>query len=209
LRASHGVEVTTHVVDLRVSEDVKRLGRELPEIDVLVNNAGDIPGGPLEAIDEDTWRRGWELKVFGYISLTRIIYSRMKGQGGGVIINNIGVAGERVDFEYIAGSTGNAALMAFTRAQGSRSLDHGIRVVGVNPGPVETARIVTLMKAKARTRLSDEKRYEELMADWPRGRAAKPREIADMIAFLASDRSAYTSGAIVTVDGGLSARGGF
>ena len=70
---------------------------------------------------------------------------------------------------------------------------------------METDRIVTLMKTQAKNRLGDEARYPELLARFPLGRAAKPREIADMMAFLASDRSGYTSGVIVTIDGGLSA----
>jgi len=130
----------------------------------------------------------------------------MKARGGGVIINDIGAAGERFDADYIAGSAGNAALMAFTRALGGKSLDDKIRVIGINPGPVETDRIVSLMKAGAKSRFGDEERYRELMARFPLGRAAKPREIADMMAFLASDRSSYTTGVIVTIDGGICAR---
>ena len=155
-----------------------------------------------------TWRHAWELKVFGYINLTRLIYAGMKARGGGVIVNDIGSAGEQFDFNYVAGSAGNAALMALTRALGSRSLEDGIRVVGVNPGPVETDRIVALMKAQAVARFGDADRYRELMARFPLGRPAKPREIADLMAFLASDRSGYTSGVIFTVDGGITARGG-
>jgi NAD(P)-dependent dehydrogenase (short-subunit alcohol dehydrogenase family) len=132
----------------------------------------------------------------------------MKARGGGVIVNDIGAAGERFDAGYIAGSTGNAALMAFTRALGGRSLADNIRVVGINPGPVATERIVTLMKQRAAAHLGDENRHGELMKHLPLGRAAKPREIADLMAFLASDRSAYTTGVIFTVDGGLVARGG-
>jgi NAD(P)-dependent dehydrogenase (short-subunit alcohol dehydrogenase family) len=208
LRHEHGVEATAHPADLRRSEEVRRIAGELPNLDILVNNAGDIPGGTLNDVDEETWRRAWDLKIFGFIDLTRIVYAKMKTTGGGVILNTIGLAGERFDFDYIAGSAGNAALMAFTRALGSRSLEDNIRVVGVNPGPVETDRILALTKTKAKARFNDESRYKELMAHWPRGRAAKPREIADMFAFLASDRSAYTSGIIVTIDGGLSSRGG-
>jgi hypothetical protein len=130
----------------------------------------------------------------------------MKARGHGVIVNDIGAAGERFDFDYIAGSAGNAALMAFTRALGGRSLQDNIRVVGINPGPVETDRIVSLMKRQAESRFGDAERYPELMQRFPRGRAAKPREIADMMAFLASERSGYTSGTIVTIDGGISAR---
>jgi NAD(P)-dependent dehydrogenase (short-subunit alcohol dehydrogenase family) len=207
-RSTHGVEAQVHVVDLRKSEDVSNLADSASNIDILINNAGDIPAGGLADVSEESWRHGWELKVFGYINLTRLIYARMKARGHGVIINDIGAAGERYDFDYIAGSTGNAALMAFTRALGGRSLADNVRVIGVNPGPVETERIITLMKRIAQNRFGDEGRYRELMARFPRGRAAKPREIADTIAFLASERSSYTSGVIVTIDGGLCASSG-
>jgi NAD(P)-dependent dehydrogenase (short-subunit alcohol dehydrogenase family) len=206
LRGRHGVEVDVVVADLRKPEDIA--GLALRNVDILINNAGDIPGGSIEKVDEQAWRHGWELKVFGYINLTRLIYAAMKSRGGGVIINNIGNGGERFDSNYIAGSSGNAALMAFTRALGGRSLEDKIRIVGVNPGPVETDRIVDLMKAHARARFSDESRYKELLTNFPSGRAAKPSEIADMMAFLASDRSGYISGTIVTIDGGMSARPG-
>jgi NAD(P)-dependent dehydrogenase (short-subunit alcohol dehydrogenase family) len=205
LRESHGVDVAVHVADLRQPADLQRLAAEAADIDILVNNAGDIPGGSLEAIDDAKWRHAWDLKVFGFINLARLVYAQMKQRGGGVIVNDIGAAGERFDANYICGSAGNAALMAFTRALGSKSLDDGIRVVGINPGPVGTDRHVTLMKTRAKNRFGDENRYRELQAGLPLGRPAQPREIADLMAYLASDRSAYTSGVIVTVDGGISA----
>jgi hypothetical protein len=207
LTAEHGVNVAVHAVDLRESAAIDLLAVAAAEADILVNNAGDVPGGSLEAVDEATWRHAWELKVFGYINLTRRVYAAMKARGHGVIINDIGSAGERFDANYIAGAAGNAALMTFTRALGGRSLEDGIRVVGINPGPVQTDRIVSLMKRQAQARFGDEDRYPEMMSRFPLGRAAKPREIADLMAYLASDRSAYTSGVIFTVDGGISARG--
>ena len=207
LAREHNIEATAHPADLRNPGHVERLAAEVGEIDVLVNNAGDIPGGPLDRIDEATWRHAWDLKVFGYINLTRIFYARMKAAGRGVIINDIGAAGERFDANYITGAAGNAALMTFTRALGGRSLDDGVRVVGINPGPVETDRIVTLTKTQAAARFGDESRYRELRSRYPLGRPAAPREIADLMLFLASDRSAYTTGVVFTVDGGLSARG--
>src|ERR1019366_9028015 len=207
LTAEHGVSVVVHAVDLRETAAIDLLAVAAAEADILVNNAGDVPGGSLEAVDEATWRHAWGLKVFGYINLTRKVYATMKARRHGVIINDIGSAGERFDANYIAGAVGNAALMTFTRALGGRSLEDGIRVVGINPGPVETDRIVSLMKRQAQARFGDEDRYAEMMARFPLGRAAKPREIADLMAYLASDRSAYTSGVIFTVDGGLSARG--
>jgi NAD(P)-dependent dehydrogenase (short-subunit alcohol dehydrogenase family) len=208
LRGKHQIQVEAVPTDIREPAQLKALADAAKDIDVLVNNAGDIPGGSLEQVDEARWRHAWELKVFGYINLTRVVYAQMKARGHGVIINDIGAAGERMDANYITGSTGNAALYAFTRSLGGRSLRDGIRVVAVSPGPVETDRIVTLLKTAAQSRFGDESRYRELMKDYPLGRAARPREIADLMVFLASDRSAYTSGVVFTVDGGISARPG-
>ncbi|MDR5655474.1 SDR family oxidoreductase [Ruixingdingia sedimenti] len=206
LSAAHGVKVETVAADLSRRDGAAAILSAAGDVDILVNNAGAIPGGDLWQVDADAWRAGWEVKVMGFIDLTRLYYARMKAQGHGVILNNIGNGGENFDFRYVAGSTGNAALMAFTRAIGGASLDDNIRVVGVNPGPVATDRIVRVMKLRAKESLGDEDRYPELMAKYPLGRAASVREIADLFAFLASPRSAYTSGTIVTVDGGITAR---
>jgi hypothetical protein len=134
--------------------------------------------------------------------------ARMQARKQGVIVNVIGLAGERPSANYIAGSAGNASLMAFTRGIGSNSLDSGIRVVAVNPGPVETDRITTLLQARAESELGDSGRWRELTANWPMGRAAKAEECADLVVFLASERASYISGVVYTIDGGIGARGG-
>jgi NAD(P)-dependent dehydrogenase (short-subunit alcohol dehydrogenase family) len=206
LRAAHGVEVVIQGVDIAAPGAAEAIATAAGDIDVLVNNAGAIPGGDLWQVDATEWRNGWAVKVLGYIDLCRAIYPAMKARGGGVILNNIGNGGENFDARYIAGSTGNAALMAFTRALGGRSLDDGIRVVGVNPGPVATDRIVKVMKKRAEELYGDASRYTELLAEYPLGRPAHIREVADLFAFLASPRSSYTSGVIFTVDGGLTSR---
>ena len=91
-------------------------------------------------------------------------------------------------FHYICGSAGNAALIAFTRALGGKSLADNIRVVGINPGPVGTDRHVTLLKTRAKNQFGDENRYKEFQKGMPLGRPAHAREIGDLMAFLASDR---------------------
>ena len=208
LRSAHQVNVTPHVVDLRDGAALARLAETAWPFDILINNAGDIPQGTIETVDEEKWRHAWELKVFGYINLTRHAYTKMKAQGHGVIVNILGAAGERLNAGYIAGSTGNAGLMAFTRTLGGRSLADKIRVVGINPGPVETDRMTTRLKEVAKQQFGDENRWRELIKNYPLGRAASTREIADMMAFLASDRSAYTTGVIMTIDGGQTGGGG-
>jgi NAD(P)-dependent dehydrogenase (short-subunit alcohol dehydrogenase family) len=207
IRGKHNVAVATLPLDLSNGEAARSLARDFPETDIVVNNAGAIPGGNVEEIDEGRWRQAWDLKVFGYINVTRAFFSLMKARRRGVIVNIIGAAGERLDAAYIAGSTGNASLMAFTRALGGAAPEHGVRVVGINPGPVATDRLVTLLKKRAQDRLGDSARWQELVKTMPFGRPATPEEIAAMAAFLASDRSAYTSGTIITIDGGQANRG--
>jgi|SRR5262245_14344349 len=204
-----GVKVATFAADLSHAEARERVAARFPDVDILVNNAGAVPRGSIDAVDEPTWRAAWDLKVFGYIGMARSYFARMSKRRRGVIINVIGAGGERLDFNYIAGSTGNAGLIAFTRALGGRSLDVGVRVVGVNPGPVATERFEQLNRARALAEFGDAERWAEKFSHLPGGRPATCDEIAATIVFLASDLSAYTSGAVLTIDGGITHRGGF
>ena len=131
----------------------------------------------------------------------------MRARGGGVIVNVIGASGERPKSNYICGATANAALIAFTQALGGDSMVHGVRVVGVNPGPVATERLEALARASAADRLGDAGRWRELFAPLPGERAASVEEVADAVLFVASARSSYVSGAVLTVDGGYCNRG--
>ena len=114
--AGHGAPVSFEAADLSDGGAVDRIAERHGHVDILVNNAGAIPAGRLDEIDEVRWRAAWDLKVFGYINMTRRFYAAMKARGKGTIVNIVGAAGERVDAGYIAGSSGNAALIAFTRA---------------------------------------------------------------------------------------------
>jgi 3-oxoacyl-[acyl-carrier protein] reductase len=201
-----GATVRTHACDLAQSSALDELGDLADDLDILVNNAGAIPRGTLTELDEGRWRNAWDLKVYGYINLTRHVYRLMQARSQGVIVNVIGVGGERPTAAYVAGSSANAALMAFTCALGGESVDHGVRVVGVNPGIVATDRMKSLLTSDAERRWGDPQRWRELLAGRPFGRAAEPAEVADVIAFLASPRASYISGTVVTVDGGGTTR---
>src|SRR5579864_9234254 len=179
--ARHNVNVQVHAYDLSDSRNVDKLVAEHPGIDILVNNAGAIPAGDLQQITEDRWRQAWDLKVFGYINMSRRFYAEMKSRGRGVIINILGMAGERMDAGYIAGSTGNAGLMAFTKTLGGAAPADNLRVVGINPGAIATDRLVTMMKKRAHDKLGDANRWEELMQPLPFNRAGSPEEIGWMV----------------------------
>jgi NAD(P)-dependent dehydrogenase (short-subunit alcohol dehydrogenase family) len=197
------VKVRTFPLDLSDSKSVDVLARECASIDILVNNAGAIPRGRIEEIDEKRWRTAWDLKVFGYINMTRAFYALMKARRHGVIINILGNGGERLDAGYICGAAGNAALIAFTRAMGGGSHRDNLRVVGINPGPTATERLVTLMQKESKDRFGTPDRWNELTSRYPFKRAGTSEEIAAMTVLLASDVSAYTTGTVITIDGGM------
>jgi NAD(P)-dependent dehydrogenase (short-subunit alcohol dehydrogenase family) len=188
-----GGNVTTHSVDLRDAAALKKLAAACGDVDILVNNAGDIPGGTIEGLDDAKWRHAWELKVFGYINLTRELYPRLKSRKG-VIVNVIGMAAEHGSFEYICGATANAGLANFTKALGRGYAQHGVRVVGVHPPSTRTDRIITLMKAQAKAKFGDENRFEELM-----GAVIEPEQVGDTVCFLASPRAGQLSGVVLNL----------
>jgi NAD(P)-dependent dehydrogenase (short-subunit alcohol dehydrogenase family) len=202
IRGRWQVKVATIAADLSRQEEVERVAIAAGAPDILVNNAGAIPPGNLLAVSDATWRAAWDLKVFGFISLCRAIYPAMAARRSGVIVNVIGAAGENLDPGYIAGSVGNAGLIAFTRTLGKASPADGVRVVGINPGPTATARMEMLLRNRAASTLGDPERWMELCKDMAFGRAGTPEEIGYAVAFLASPRSAYTSGTVLTIDGG-------
>ena len=197
--AAKSMQATVHVADLRDGKALHALAQACGDVDILVNNAGDIPGGTIEAIDEAKWRHAWELKVFGYVNLTRELFARMKARKGGVIVNVIGMAGEKPSFEYICGSMANAGLGAFTKAMGSGSTAHGVRVLGVHPPATRTDRILPLMRSAAKEKLGDENRWEELIGTGSFGQMIEPEQVADTVAFLASPRAGKLSGVMLNL----------
>lgn len=203
----HGVDVSIHATDLSRRGTAEEVAARYAEADIVVNNAGNTPRGDILAVDEETWRQGWELKVFGYINLTREFYRRMQARQDGVIVNIIGIGAEKLEYAYAAGGTGNAALAAMTRIVGSASLDYGVRVLGVHPGWVETAKAKRSLMGRAAAELGDKQRWPELVRDWPRGQLIQTQEVADVVAFLASPRASAMSGTIVTIDAGFVSRG--
>ena len=201
-----GTVVRTYAVDVGQDGSHSLLAERFPDVDILVNNAGSIPGGGLDKIDQQKFRESWELKVFGFIGMTRIFYDRMKARGAGVILNVIGASGVRGDPAYIAGSVGNAALTSLTCNLGSEAPNYGLRVLGVSPGPVTTQRMEGVLRQQAAERLGDETRWQEFGANFPFGRMAYPGEVASVAAFLVSPRAGYVSGTVLNIDAGMSER---
>lgn len=197
-----GVTARTLSADLSTSAGIDALMAVAGDTDILVNNAGAIPGGWLRDIDDARLRQSWELKLFGYINLVRAMLARMEARGSGVIANIIGMAGAAPRPDYIAGSTANAALIAFTQAVGAGSTANGVRVFGINPSPTRSDRMEGLLRGQAEKKLGDASRWMELTTQMPFGRMAEPTEIADLTVFGCSALASYLSGSVINVDGG-------
>lgn len=206
IASEHAVSVTTHALDLSSAENAVKLARACMPVGILVNNAGAIPQGTITDLDDKTWRSAWDLKVFGFINLTREIYRDMCSRKRGVIINVIGTAGERPTAGYVAGSMANSALMTMSRALGAESPNCGVRVLGLNPTATATDRGVTRWRNQAQQQFGDPERWQELTKGFPFGRPCSVEEVANVVVFLASDRASYMSGTVVTVDGGAASR---
>jgi len=204
LRADYGIEVSSHSCDLTRPEHQAALAEVVGDVDILINNAGSIPGGGLDAVDESTWRNAWDLKVFGTINLTRLMLPNMRRRGVGVVINIIGSASEFPHGRYLAGAAGNGALANFTRALGAEVFSEGVRVVGVSPGVTHTERMESLLRTQAQERFGNPDRWDDLLLSGPP--PARPEEIAAIVVFAASDRASYLSGTVITVDGGAGYR---
>jgi 3-oxoacyl-[acyl-carrier protein] reductase len=201
LAAAGAVQGVT--ADLAARGTPELIAERFSDTDILVNNAGAVPTGDIFSVDEARWREAWDLKVFGYINLMRAMYRHMRGYGPKAIVNVLGLGGEQPQWRYVCGNAANVALMGVTKSLGGTSIDDGIRVVGVNPGAVETERLRRLQRARAERELGDPERWREFLAHQPLGRAATPEEIANVVIFLASDRASWVSGAVVPVDGGF------
>ena len=140
--------------------------------------------------------------MFGFISLTRALYPTLRERHG-VVVNVIGSAGETFDPGYIAGVAGNAALMAFSRGVGRGASKDGLRVVANQPGAPSppnawSACCGTAPKPNSATPSAGATSAPRC----PTAARRTPAEIAAAIAFLASPRSAYTNGTVLTINGG-------
>ncbi len=188
-------------VESAAAAAVRRFGR----LDVLVNNAGAIKGGDFLALPDEEWMTGWSLKLLGYVRMARTVLPQMRAQGGGRIVNVVGMAARNPATTYMMGGAANAALINFTKALADLGAPSNILVTAVSPGPVKTDRWDSLQRQQAIAAGKDLETFEkEQSRNFPLGRIASTEEVADLVCFLASERASFLTGIAITIDGGMS-----
>jgi NAD(P)-dependent dehydrogenase (short-subunit alcohol dehydrogenase family) len=181
---------------------IERAISEFGRIDILINNAGSARPGDFLKISDADWKLDFELKFFGYVRMAREAMARMAEKKTGVVINVIGTGGLVPSAGYMVGGAANAALNHFTKALAGEGAKHGVRVVGINPGPILTERLQLFLQQRGREAGSAHSTEDIMRRMTPLGRPGKAEEVADLILFLASERAAFIHGANITIDGG-------
>jgi NAD(P)-dependent dehydrogenase (short-subunit alcohol dehydrogenase family) len=179
---------------------------KLGPIDVLVNSAGGAKRATPAELTPALWNAAMQAKYFTYIYAMDAVLPGMKSRRSGTIVNVIGVGGRVASVTHLAGGAANAALMLATTGLAKAYAADGIRINGVNPGPVQTERLLEGAKAQARLQgVTPDEIIIQQGSSMPLLRIAQPEEIADTVVYLASARASYVAGAIVAMDGGHSA----
>jgi 3-oxoacyl-[acyl-carrier protein] reductase len=185
---------------LAVERTVERLGG----LDILVNNGAAQRLGTLESYGDDEIEAALRIKPIGYLRACKAAIPHLT-RNRGVIINIGGSSSKSASFSYTVNSIGTGGLIAFTKALSDELAPVGIRVVTVNPGPVNTPHFADNLAYHAENRGVPVEQVEREIADMiPEGRIPDPSDIADVVTFLASDRARFVNGSSILVDGGRS-----
>jgi NAD(P)-dependent dehydrogenase (short-subunit alcohol dehydrogenase family) len=182
---------------------VKQAHAALGRIDILVNNAGSAPGGIIEFLSEEDWAQSLQLKFMGYVRCLKHVLPIMQKQGGGRVVNLIGNDGVKPSYWEIAPGAANAAGQNLTLALAGQYGKDNISFVAVNPGPVRTERWAGLVDAMARDMEIPREEADTLAPrSIPLGRIAESEEVANLVAYLASDLAHFINGTMIEIDGG-------
>lgn len=195
--------LTTLALDVTDHAAVATLASE-PSFNVVFNCAGIVHPGTLLDCTPEQFDFAWRLNVGGAFNVCQAVLPGMIAAGGGSIINMSSIASSlKAVPNRFAYSTTKAAVIGLTKSIAMDFISRGIRCNAICPGTVETPSLVGRMEAQARDQgVAFETTRAQFVARQPMGRLGRPEEIASLAVYLASDESAFTTGAVHVIDGG-------
>lgn len=210
-----------YTADLNDAEAARRVvrdtERDLGAVDVLVNCAGSARRIAADDIEPGSWNEALVAKFFPYMHLQDAVLQRMReralqrGQDGstaprwqaGAVVNVVGTGGRRPTETHLPGCAANAALLLTTVGLAKYYARYGVRINAVNPSVTLTGRMDETLEAESRRQgIGKDEALARGAAATPLRRYGRPQEIADVIAFVASERASYVVGALISADGG-------
>jgi 3-oxoacyl-[acyl-carrier protein] reductase len=200
-----GAKVLAIVADATKPGDLERFidetVNEFGRIDIVVNNAGGTGQDPFDKVTDEAWQKDLDVKVFAHIRTTRAAAPHMKKQGGGRIINLNMVGAKQPAASTFPTTISRAAGLALTKALSKEFAADNILVNAVAVGKIKS---MQQERRAARSGVSVAEHYEKTGKTVPLGRMGEAEEVANVIAFLASDAASYVTGCCINVDGGIS-----
>lgn len=199
--AADGVEIITLdrqigadiCVDLTDAAAVSAAVGQIGKIDILVNSAGIVgPNGPLWESEDGEWQRTFDVNVFALARLLRLVIPGMRERGWGRIVNVASIAGKDGNPNLSSYSASKAAVIGLTKSLGKELATSGVLVNVIAP-----AVIATEMNASTKPEV-----LEYMTGLIPMKRLGQPQEVAELIAWLVSDRMSFSTGAVYDISGG-------
>jgi 3-oxoacyl-[acyl-carrier protein] reductase len=187
-----------------ISATAARIEGEVGPVDILVSNAGGPPPGGFDDLDDDALYGAFALTTASAWRLAKAVVPSMKQRHTGCLVFLTSSSTKEVIPQLLLSNMMRAAVVGMAKTLSKELGPHGVRVLCVAPGRIETKRLVQLdQKMSESTGKSVEEVKNEAQARIPLARYGSPPEFGDMVAFLASERASYVTGINVAVDGGM------
>lgn len=210
IRKTYNAEVLAVNCDLTEVNTAGKLVAAAAEtfgnVDILVNNSGGPPPGFFPDMQDEDWEQAFNLTVLSSVRLTRAVLPLMKKRRYGRIINITSVSVKQPIDQLLLSNSLRLAVVGWAKTLSNQVAAQGITINNVCPGWTRTGRVEQLLKSQAVHKNISMAEAEKAITDGiPMSRLGSPEEFADVVAFLASERAGYMTGATIQIDGGMTA----